>query len=166
VVEVELETIASQPARARRQPREGPSSRRRPRSERARRLRLSRQHAAAGQGQLGPCDLAGSTLVLCVQLGPWAGIWIVGSLEEWKTRTKRPRTELPKWYEKTGFSRIKTVTAKTNEKTVCSFSIPLPKTIYPFSSRNRKITEVYENDPKKSVVGTGRYGIFPYHFHP
>jgi hypothetical protein len=31
--------------------------------------------------------------VLCVQLGPWAGIWNSGSLEEWKTRTKRPRTE-------------------------------------------------------------------------
>jgi hypothetical protein len=58
------------------------------------------------------------------------------------------------------------VTAKTNEKTVYPFSIPLPKTIYLFSSRNRKVPEVYQNDPKKTVIGTGRYGIFRYRFHP
>ena len=29
-----------------------------------------------------------------------------------------------------------------------------------------KKTEVYENDRKKPVLGTGRYGIFPYRFHP
>jgi hypothetical protein len=30
----------------------------------------------------------------------------------------------------------------------------------------RKVPEVYENDPKKPVIGTGRYEIFPYRFHP
>ena len=29
-----------------------------------------------------------------------------------------------------------------------------------------KKTEVYENDRKKPVLGTGRYGIFTYRFHP
>jgi hypothetical protein len=91
-----------------------------------------------------------------------------GILDRWKSGRQKLKGPEPNSLNgtKTEFSRIKTVTAKTNEKTVCSFSIPLPKTVYPFSSRNRKITEVYENDPKKSVIGTGRYGIFPYRFHP
>jgi hypothetical protein len=91
-----------------------------------------------------------------------------GILDRWKSGRQELKGPEPNSLNgtKTGFSRIKTVTAKTNEKTVCSFSIPLPKTVYSFSSRNRKITEVYENDPKKPVIGTGRYGIFPYRFHP
>jgi hypothetical protein len=46
-------------------------------------------------------------------------------------------------------SRNKTVTVKTNEKSVKLFSIWFPNTIYPFSSETEKIPEANENSRKK-----------------
>jgi hypothetical protein len=89
----------------------------------------------------------------------------IGSLDAGRQELKGPKPNSLNGM-KTGFSRTKMVTAKTNEKTVCPFSISLPKTIYLFLSRNRKVPEVYKNDPKNLEIGMGRYEIFPYRFHP
>jgi hypothetical protein len=80
-------------------------------------------------------------------------------LGHWEWEGRRPlncsrlqvglKTELLKQYEKTVLSRNKTVTVKTNEKSVKSFLIPFTNTIYPFSFQNRKIPEVNENGRKK-----------------
>jgi hypothetical protein len=91
-----------------------------------------------------------------------------GILDRWKSGRQELKGPEPNSLNdmKNGIFPNQNGNRKNERKTVCSFSIPLPKTVYPFSSQNRKITEVYENDPKKPVVRTGRYGIFPYRFHP
>jgi hypothetical protein len=89
---------------------------------------------------VGFCFGVGCTLELRLEAYVWTGAFEV----------RRPKATQPLkaacWAEnriaKTVLSRNKTVTVKTNEKSVKPFSIPFPNTIYPFLFQNRKISKV------------------------
>jgi hypothetical protein len=93
-----------------------------------------------GYLDVGFCFGVGCTL----ELRPRANVW-TGALGVGRTTAAQP-LKVAGWAQnriaKTVLSRNKTVTVKTNEKSVKPFSIPFPNTIYPFLFQNRKISKV------------------------
>jgi hypothetical protein len=88
-----------------------------------------------------------------LELGPGANVWTetLGVGRPKAAQSLKAAGWAQNWIAKTVFSRNKTVTVKTNEKSVKPFSIPFPNTIYLFSFRNRKIPEVNENGRKNGI---------------